>query len=253
MNWRRGEGQVPRPRAALDCERSPRWPPRCDRDCGPAAAAGTLLKGSPGRRRRRATAVPRCAHCQRLPPATKIPPPRPARRRRPSQLVLDHPALPLVATVAQALLEPGCHAPLCTMLQHKHLQTIAEGGHGRSVTGRAAAPALPRVRTGAHRWAEPRPPVPSLPFPHARAAPAVGGDCGLRYPRSILLEGGWSSPELAGRVVWAARGRQRRYPPASTSQSLGHRSFPSDALRSRENHTTSARRGAERGKSTFLC
>jgi hypothetical protein len=181
MNWRRGEGQVPRPRAALDCERSPRWPPRCDRDCGPAAAAGTLLKGSPGRRRRRATAVPRCAHCQRLPPATKIPPPRPARRRRPSQL--DHPALPLVATVAQALLEPGCHAPLCTMLQHKHLQTIAEGGHGRSVTGRAAAPALPRARTGyprldaASRWG------PTAGLSHGRQCRACRSRMQGRHPR----------------------------------------------------------------------
>jgi hypothetical protein len=138
------------------------------------------------------------------------------------------------------LLEPGRS---CSALHHAPAQASANQhrhGQGRSATGRAAVPALPPPWTryprfcAASRWGA------TAGLSHGRqcrasrsrrAAPAVGVDCETHHPRSILLEGGWSTPEPAGRAVWAARGRQRRYPPASTSHSLGHRNFPSDPER----------------------
>jgi len=103
--------------------------------------------------------------------------------------------------------------------------------YGRSATGRAAVPALPPPWTGyprfcaASRWGA----TAGLSHGHQcrasrsrRAAPAVGGNCGSRYPRSVLPEGGWTVAELAGRAVPASRGRQRRYPPSSTGPGLGH-------------------------------
>ena len=112
--------------------------------------------------------------------------------------------------------------------------------YGRSATGRAAVPALPPPWTGYPRFCAASGWGATAGLSHGRqcrasrsrrAAPAVGVDCETHHPRSILLEGGWSTPEPAGRAVWAARGRQRRYPPASTSQSFGLRNFPSDPER----------------------
>ena len=111
------------------------------------------------------------------------------------------------------------------------------GHRGRSATGQAAAPALQPARTGyplldaASRWG------PTTGLSHdrqcrasrsRRAAPAVGGDCRLRYPRPVLLEGGWTVAELAGRTVRAAAVCQCGAPHVSTGQSLGHRNSPSE-------------------------
>ena len=111
------------------------------------------------------------------------------------------------------------------------------GHRGRSATSRAAAPALQPARTGyplldaASRWG------PTTGLSHdrqcrasrsRRAAPAVGGDCRLRYPRPVLLEGGWTVAELAGRTVRAAAVCQCGAPHVSTGQSLGHRNSPSE-------------------------
>ena len=111
------------------------------------------------------------------------------------------------------------------------------GHRGRSATSRAAAPALQPARTGyplldaASRWG------PTTGLSHdrqcrasrsRRAAPAVGGDCRLRYPRPVLLEGGWAVAELAGRTVRAAAVCQCGAPHVSTGQSLGHRNSPSE-------------------------